>query len=65
MFAGVFAKRVSVFFFDGTATTEIYALSLHDALPIFVVRDFMIIVIYQIFKTRLDIYRRGTLLCVK
>src|SRR2546430_5816808 len=26
------------FFFNDTATTEIYTLSLHDALPIFVVR---------------------------
>src|SRR3990172_2095976 len=26
----------SVFFFNDTATTEIYPLSLHDALPIFV-----------------------------
>src|SRR3712207_6856483 len=27
-----------VFFFNDTATTEIYTLSLHDALPIFVLR---------------------------
>src|SRR3712207_8563234 len=27
------------FFFNDTATTEIYTLSLHDALPIFQVRD--------------------------
>src|SRR3712207_7358716 len=27
------------FFFNDTATTEIYTLSLHDALPIFVQRD--------------------------
>src|SRR3712207_7950327 len=27
--------RVHVFFFNDTATTEIYTLSLHDALPIF------------------------------
>ena len=26
---------VSVFFFNDTATTEIYTLSLHDALPIY------------------------------
>ena len=26
--------RVMVFFFNDTATTEIYTLSLHDALPI-------------------------------
>src|SRR3712207_8460963 len=29
-------KMVSFFFFNDTATTEIYTLSLHDALPIFV-----------------------------
>src|SRR3712207_7047171 len=27
--------QLSVFFFNDTATTEIYTLSLHDALPIF------------------------------
>src|SRR3712207_8220638 len=27
------------FFFNDTATTEIYTLSLHDALPIYVARD--------------------------
>src|SRR3712207_8958973 len=27
-------RRVSFFFFNDTATTEIYTLSLHDALPI-------------------------------
>src|SRR3712207_8646682 len=30
--------RLVVFFFNDTATTEIYTLSLHDALPISVVR---------------------------
>src|SRR3712207_6906806 len=30
---------MSVFFFNDTATTEIYTLSLHDALPIFHRRD--------------------------
>src|SRR2546430_5985323 len=29
------AARLTVFFFNYTATTEIYTLSLHDALPIF------------------------------
>ena len=28
-----------VFFFNDTATTEIYTLSLHDALPIFICSD--------------------------
>src|SRR2546426_3507500 len=27
-------QRISIFFFNDTATTEIYTLSLHDALPI-------------------------------
>ena len=27
--------EISIFFFNDTATTEIYTLSLHDALPIF------------------------------
>src|SRR5256885_5540385 len=31
----VFATTVLFFFFNDTATTEIYTLSLHDALPIF------------------------------
>src|SRR3712207_9044012 len=32
------ATRPSVFFFNDTATTEIYTLSLHDALPICLAR---------------------------
>src|SRR3712207_4657417 len=28
-------SMISIFFFNDTATTEIYTLSLHDALPIF------------------------------
>src|SRR4030066_2355111 len=31
--------RCSFFFFNDTATTEIYTLSLHDALPIYAERD--------------------------
>src|SRR5256885_13234939 len=33
------SRAVAVFFFNDTATTEIYTLSLHDALPIF--HDFL------------------------
>src|SRR5258708_17181305 len=34
---------LSIFFFNDTATTEIYTLSLHDALPIFIHgRDFAV-----------------------
>src|SRR5688572_32724632 len=36
---GCRCRRRSFFFFNDTATTEIYTLSLHDALPIFVDRD--------------------------
>src|SRR3712207_8477593 len=35
MESGHSATRKSFFFFNDTATTEIYTLSLHDALPIF------------------------------
>src|SRR5256885_14464284 len=31
----LFPLRLSFFFFNDTATTEIYTLSLHDALPIY------------------------------
>src|SRR2546422_11570456 len=33
------SKCVTFFFFNDTATTEIYTLSLHDALPIFATQD--------------------------
>src|SRR3712207_9509822 len=33
-------RRVLFFFFNDTATTEIYTLSLHDALPISTVRGY-------------------------
>src|SRR3712207_8059814 len=32
---------IVLFFFNDTATTEIYTLSLHDALPIFIERKFL------------------------
>src|SRR5258706_8435825 len=35
------ASSYSFFFFNDTATTEIYTLSLHDALPIFTKRSVM------------------------
>src|SRR5258708_33158013 len=31
----MFSTQVGIFFFNDTATTEIYTLSLHDALPIY------------------------------
>src|SRR5689334_24823344 len=33
----------SFFFFNDTATTEIYTLSLHDALPILVIKDYFLV----------------------
>src|SRR5690606_41708848 len=33
------AMSISIFFFNVTATTEIYTLSLHDALPIYMIGD--------------------------
>src|SRR5947207_13285407 len=38
-FSSVFV-RLFTFFYNATATTEIYTLSLHDALPIFNKQDF-------------------------
>src|SRR3712207_7546586 len=35
MYASCMVCRFCLFFFNDTATTEIYTLSLHDALPIF------------------------------
>src|SRR5260221_6596556 len=35
----LYSSLLSCFFFNDTATTEIYTLSLHDALPICVDRD--------------------------
>ena len=36
------SEYVTIFFFNDTATTEIYTLSLHDALPISFRRQFPI-----------------------
>src|SRR2546427_10845886 len=35
------------FFFNDTATTEIYTLSLHDALPILTDKDWLELVVYD------------------
>ena len=34
---GIDLKNIEDFFFNDTATTEIYTLSLHDALPIYLI----------------------------
>src|SRR5207249_11007237 len=39
IFPSVFFFSLSFFFFNATATSEIYTLSLHDALPIFAGAD--------------------------
>src|SRR3712207_7261647 len=43
---------VLIFFFNDTATTEIYTLSLHDALPISIVLSFILVklVLKDIFR---------------
>src|SRR2546426_3105707 len=41
MFRG--ASAIVVFFFNDTATTEIYTLSLHDALPISTLRSLSVV----------------------
>src|SRR2546430_3885366 len=38
----VFPDVLFFFFFNDTATTEIYTLSLHDALPIYYLRDWLV-----------------------
>src|SRR6266516_7826108 len=45
-----------IFFFNDTATTEIYTLSLHDALPI---PFFVFIVVGEIWANYLDVYTAG------
>src|SRR2546430_14096548 len=42
------------FFFNDTATTEIYTLSLHDALPILSVRDHQHLVVLDRTARRID-----------
>src|SRR5256885_11738365 len=49
--------RPSVFFFNDTATTEIYTLSLHDALPIYAVG---VVVAQRVDREERDAPRHGT-----
>src|SRR3712207_7097365 len=50
---------VSFFFFNDTATTEIYTLSLHDALPIWIAGLVLIVALYA--TTGLALWReRGS-----
>src|ERR1039457_7718069 len=41
--ASLLCSLICVFFFNDTATTEIYTLSLHDALPIYTMPDGIVI----------------------
>src|SRR5262245_62866069 len=45
---------LSFFFFNATATTEIYTLSLHDALPISVGRAVAVLVAAALARLRLE-----------
>src|ERR1039457_1813069 len=51
--------RRSVCFFNDTATTEIYTLSLHDALPICVLALFAVLVCFLYLKVRGGFYPRS------
>ena len=42
---------IVVFFFNDTATTEIYTLSLHDALPIWRIRYRDHLVVHRVYRT--------------
>src|SRR5260370_17226657 len=42
------------FFFNDTATTEIYTLSLHDALPIWMLAGFLARRLFSLFWSKID-----------
>src|SRR5260370_15057476 len=42
------------FFFNDTATTEIYTLSLHDALPIYPIRRDLVVAIHLYVQRRVE-----------
>src|SRR5687767_6528662 len=44
---GLFVRPLSCFFFNDTATTEIYTLSLHDALPILYAQETLTFLLTQ------------------
>src|SRR5690349_22222632 len=50
---------ISIFFFTDTATTEIYTLSLHDALPISIEREDRVGVADRFERRRLRVDARG------
>src|SRR3712207_8812326 len=55
----IVSKCLSFFFFNDTATTEIYTLSLHDALPIFLTLE-ATLALWE-FRQESETYRRGWL----
>src|SRR5256886_7940398 len=53
-------KHCVFFFFNDTATTEIYTLSLHDALPIFVTGMSVIVTgVFMLFRVRTIFFPRN------
>src|SRR2546430_3882725 len=50
----LFSLFLFFFFFNDTATTEIYTLSLHDALPIYLVTHRLDLAQHGIFRATLD-----------
>src|SRR2546430_16347415 len=51
--------RKIFFFFNDTATTEIYTLSLHDALPIWRIEQVLAVEVQQVEEERDDAGGRG------
>src|SRR5687767_16035108 len=51
-----YAHYISSFFFNDTATTEIYTLSLHDALPIFRILKLKVASNRKVKKARPEIW---------
>src|SRR3712207_6893318 len=49
---------ISQFFFNDTATTEIYTLSLHDALPICLLLQLFLLAKHRPFLRKLDVVDR-------
>ena len=47
------------FFFNDTATTEIYTLSLHDALPISLLQGGGLLMIRLLFRSRVLVHRES------
>ena len=53
---GVWGVGGGVFFFNDTATTEIYTLSLHDALPICAIQKLCVLMTKQLYVVARDCF---------